>query len=169
MKTRSRLLGCVVCGLLSSGLASAQAAGPELNVAVAQSSAASVEAEGEKEPSPEQKMESRFPQPIRVGDLIGLPVLDWLDSTIGFVAQVVRTPDGKVQLVVPYRAAFGWGPFDWGRRPVAVPIETVAILGRQIGALDMPREAFDAAPTFTASQAVPVAPDEMIRIAITRR
>ncbi len=50
-----------------------------------------------------------------------------------------------------------------------MPIETVAILGRQIGALDMPREAFDAAPTFTASQAVPVAPDEMIRIAITRR
>jgi hypothetical protein len=127
----------------------------------------------EKELSPEEKMNRRFPQPVRVGDLVGLPVLDWQDSTIGYIRQVVRTPAGKIQLIVPYGRWLGWahwgGPFDWGRRPVAVPIETVAILGRQVAALDMPREEFDAAPTYVASAATPLAPSDMIRIAITRR
>jgi hypothetical protein len=127
----------------------------------------------EQEPSPEEKMNRRFPQPVRVGDLIGLPVLDWQDSTIGYIRQVVRTPAGKIQLIVPYGKWLGWagygGPFDWGRRPVAVPIETVAILGRQVAALDMPREEFDGAPTYVASEATQLAPSDMIRIAITRR
>jgi hypothetical protein len=118
-------------------------------------------------------MNRRFPQPVRVGDLIGLPVLDDDDSTIGYVRDVVRTPAGKIQLVVPYSPWFGWvkaaGPFDWNRRPVAVPIETVAILARQLDALDMPREAFDAAPTFTADQATSIGRDEIIKIALGRR
>ena len=45
--------------------------------------------------SPEEKMRRRFPQPVRVGDLIGLPVLDWDDSTLGYVRHVVRMPEGK--------------------------------------------------------------------------
>ena len=102
-------------------------------------------------------MARRFPQPIRVGDLIGLPVLDWRDRTIGYVQQVVRTPTGKIQLIVPYRSWLGWFSygrvFAWGTRPVAVPLETVAMLGRQVAALDMSREEFDAAPVFTATQA----------------
>jgi hypothetical protein len=127
----------------------------------------------DKEPSPEEKMNRRFPQPVRVGDLIGLPVLDWRDSTIGYIRQVVRTPAGKIQLIVPYGRWLGWagwgGPFDWGRRLVAVPLETVAILGRQVAALDMPREEFDAAPTYVALQATPLPPSDTIKIAITRR
>jgi hypothetical protein len=123
--------------------------------------------------SPEEKMNRRFPQPVRVGDLIGLPVLDDRDSTIGYVQQVVRTPAGKIQLVVPYGRWFGWvrlgGPFDWNRRPVGVPLEVVAILGRQIAALDMPREDFDKAPEFTPSASIPLGPDEMIKIALGRR
>jgi hypothetical protein len=120
-------------------------------------------------------MNRRFPQPMRVGDLVGLPVLDWRDSTIGFVQQVIRTPAGKIQLIVPYRRRLGWIPagrvLDWGRRPVAVPLEVVAMLGRQVAALDMSREEFDAAPTFSGSDSVALAlsPDDNIRIAITRR
>ena len=41
--------------------------------------------------------EAAFPQPIRVGDLIGLPVLDNDSSTLGYVRQVVRTPQGKIE------------------------------------------------------------------------
>ena len=33
----------------------------------------------------EARMQMRFPQPVRVGDLIGLPVLDDGDSTLGRV------------------------------------------------------------------------------------
>jgi len=128
---------------------------------------------GEKKLTPEQTMTRRFPQPVRVGSLIGLPVLDWNDSTIGYIQQVVRTPEGKIQLIVPYYPRFGWvrngGFVDRWRRPVAVPIETVAILARQVDALEMLPKDFDAAPTFMSSQAAPVPTDEHIRIAITRR
>ena len=141
--------------------------------AVAASSSEASADKSEDQRSPEEKMARRFPQKIRVGDLVGLPVLDWSDRTIGYVQQVVRTPVGKIQLIVPYRPWFGWvsygGVFAWGKRPVAVPLETVAMLGRQVAALDMSREEFDAAPTFEASQATPIGPDETIRIAITRR
>ncbi len=35
-------------------------------------------------------MQRRCPQPVKVGFLIGLPILDWDDSTIGHVRKVVR-------------------------------------------------------------------------------
>lgn len=126
-----------------------------------------------QEMSPEQKMQTRFPQPAKVGHLIGLPVLDGNDSTIGYVQHVVRTPEGKIVLIVPYGKWFGWardgGPLAWGRRPVAVPIEVVAILGRQINAVDMDRVAFEKAPAWVAGQAQSIPPDETIKIALGRR
>jgi len=135
--------------------------------------AAEPNADKEKEPTPEERMRRRYPQPVRVGFLIGLPVLDDDDSTIGYIQQVVRTPNGKIQLIVPYGRWFGWvrygGPFNWGRRPVAVPIEVVAILARQLDALEMARDEFDDAPTWTAADGQPIAPDETIQIALGRR
>lgn len=127
--------------------------------------------------TPEQKMLARFPQPVLVGDLIGLPVLDGNDSTIGYVREVARTPEGKIRLIVPYGKWFGWarnsgvlgGIFDRSRRPVAVPIEVVAILARQIAALDMERSAFDSAPTWLPAETRTIAPSETIKIAIQRR
>lgn len=119
--------------------------------------------------APEEKMAKRFPQPVRVGDLIGLPLLDYRDTTLGYIRQVMRTPAGKIVLVVPYRAWLGWTPFDWGKRAVGVPLEAVAILGRQVAVLDMSRQDFADAPAFETAQAVPVPADETIRIAITRR
>lgn len=112
----------------------------------------------------DEKMARRFPQPVRVGDLIGLPVLDDQDSTIGYTSDVVRTPDGRVKLIVPYRR---W--FAGESRLVAVPIETVVILGRHLNALEFPPASFDKAPTFVATQATQIGRDEIIRIAIGRR
>jgi hypothetical protein len=121
-----------------------------------------------KQPTPEEIMNRRYPQPIKAGDLIGLPVLDYFDSTIGYVRSVVRTPAGKIQLIVTQG---GWpaGWSTWRTRLVAVPIETVAILARQLVALEMTREQFAAAPTWSAADGQTIAPDDMIRIAITRR
>lgn len=114
--------------------------------------------------SQDEKMARRFPQPVRVGDLIGLPVLDDQDVTIGYTTDVVRTPDGRIKLIVPYRTWLGGE-----RRPVAVPIETVVILGRHLNALEFPPASFDKAPTFIATQATPIGRNETIRIAIGRR
>jgi hypothetical protein len=114
--------------------------------------------------SPEEKMQRRFPQPKRAGDLIGLPVLDDHDRTIGHIRHVVRTHAGKLQLIVTYGGFLGWG-----QRLVAVPIEVVAIAGLQLAALDMTRAEFDAAPSWSEGSTTPVAPDDVIRIALYRR
>ena len=131
------------------------------------------QAQDEPKPSPEVLMNRRYPQPVRTGDLIGLPLLDYDDSTIGYVRDVVRTQDSKIFLIVPYGRWFGWlragGPFDWNRRPVGVPIETVAILGRQINAIDMSREDIDQLPAFQNVEVRPVPPNEIIKIALGRR
>ena len=122
--------------------------------------------------TPQERMRKRFPQKVRTGFLVGLPLLDWDDRTLGFVSDVVRRPDGGVDLVV----AIGGFPGGWiggwvnvGARPVAVPIETVAILARQIAALDIPRAAFPTLPTWTPGQDRPIGRDETIEIAVTRR
>jgi hypothetical protein len=114
--------------------------------------------------SPEAIMNRRFPQKVKVGDLIGLPVLDDNDVTLGRVQRVVHSPEGKIKLIVGYSKWFGW----FGR-PVAVPIEVVAILARQIASLDMPPAEYDAAPTWTEGKDVPIPYSEIIHIAVTRR
>lgn len=133
----------------------ASGAGPQPH----QPAAASAPAE-----TPEMRMSKRFPQKAKVGDLIGLPILDDDDVTLGHVQKIVRTPEGKIRLIVSYSRWFGW----FGR-PVAVPIEVVAILGRQIASLDMAPKDYEAAPTWQASGDQALPDDEIIRIAITRR
>jgi hypothetical protein len=118
--------------------------------------------------SPEQRYKRRYPQPVKAGFLIGLPVLDEQDSTYGYIRAVERTPENKIVLVVPYRDWLGWAPTDWGRKTVAVPIERVAILARQIAALDFSRADFAAAPAYLAG-GVPIPADETIQIALYRR
>ena len=122
----------------------------------------------DKDRTPEERMNRRYPQPVKVGFLIGLPVLDERDSTYGYIREVVRTADGKIVLVVPYRAWLGWAPTDWGRKDVAVPLETVAILARQVAALDFSAEDFAAAPAYTPS-GIALPADETIKIAVYRR
>jgi hypothetical protein len=115
------------------------------------------------EESPQERMQQRYPQPVKVADLIGLPVLDDNQSTLGYVREVVRTPAGKIQLIVSYSPWFGW----WGR-PVAVPIEAVGIFGRNLAATDMPRAEFAKAPTWSQGDAQSIAPSQTIKIALTR-
>jgi hypothetical protein len=117
-----------------------------------------------EELTPEERMQRRYPQPVKVGDLIGLPVLDYDDRTIGRVQSVVRTADGKIKLIMSYGGFLGFG-----QRPVAVPIEVVGIAGRQLAALDMTRAQFDAAPTWDNARGTPIAANEMIRVALYKR
>lgn len=114
--------------------------------------------------SPEEKMNRRYPQPVKVGDLVGLRVLDDDDVTIGYVQQVTRTAQGKVVLVVSYGGLFGWRGRD-----VGVPIEAVAIFGRQLASLDMQPKDYAAAPNWVPADGRPIAPDQKILIGLTRR
>jgi formylglycine-generating enzyme required for sulfatase activity len=110
------------------------------------------------------RMMRRFPQPVRVSDLVGLPVLDDNESTLGYVRQVVRTSQGKTKLIVSYSRWFGW----FGR-PVAVPVEVVAIFGRQLASLDMPPSEYAAAPTWQGDDATVLPDNASIRVALARR
>lgn len=57
--------------------------------------------------TPEARFNRRFPQKARVGDLIGLPVLNDKDLTLGHIRKIVRTPEGKIRLIVSYSKWFG--------------------------------------------------------------
>lgn len=114
--------------------------------------------------TPQQRMERRFPQKVRVGDLIGQAILDFDDRTLGTVTEVARTPEGGIVLVMPYG---GW--FGRGGRPVGVPLEAVASLGKHINLLDLDRAELSALPDWKGKDGTPLAANETIRIAISRR
>lgn len=117
-----------------------------------------------KEPTPmEKRYLDRYPQPARVGDLIGLPVLDLHASTLGHVREVVRTKDGKIELIVSYSRWWGW----FGR-PVAVPLEVVGIEGREFVSLDMTPGEYAAAPAWSGGDATILPADATIRVALAR-
>jgi PRC-barrel domain len=118
---------------------------------------------GEPALTPEQRMQARYPQPARVGDLIGLPVLDDRARTLGYVHEIVRTDKDQILLIIDYGGFLGWHS-----RPVAVPLEVVGIAGRHISSLDMPRHAYESAPTWTDTSARAVSADAVIRIALAR-
>jgi len=105
----------------------------------------------------------RFPQPARVRDLVGLPVLDLHSSTLGYVRQIVRTSVGKIEFIVDY--SWFWG---WFGRPVAVPLEALGIEGRQFVSLDMPRSEYAAAPTWHDTEATPLPADTIVSVALAR-
>ena len=110
-----------------------------------------------------ERMLKRFPQPVRVGDLIGLPVLNENASTLGHVRQVVRTPKGTIELIVSYSKLWGW----FGR-PIAVPLEVVGIEGRQLVSLDMDSDEYARAPTWRENDTTALPNDSTIRIALAR-
>jgi hypothetical protein len=158
-------VGMTICLLMPANAAAP--GGPSWNSAfmVAQAMVPPTGMEDDKRPMPaEQRMLARFPQPVRVGDLIGLPVLDESANTLGHVRQVIRTQNDKIELIVAYGGFLGWGT-----RPVAVPIEVVGIQGRELASLDMPPSEYAAAPTWRDVEAQVLPPDAMIKIALSRR
>jgi hypothetical protein len=152
----------LLVGLMISASATATVSTP--SVMLAQATVPPTGMDDANKPMPMvERMNRRFPQPVRVGDLIGLPVLDDGSSTLGVVRRVVRTAGGKIELIVSYSRWFGW----FGR-PVAVPIEVVGIEGRQLASLDMPRSEYAAAPTWQGQGATALPDDTTIRIALAR-
>lgn len=114
--------------------------------------------------SPEEKMARRFPQPVKVSYLVGLPMIDEGNEVLGHVRRVVRSSAGKIRLVVDYGGFLGIGS-----RLVGVPVEVCAMLGRQVAAVDMPRDAFEPAPTWYGSGDEDIGRDETVRVAVVRR
>lgn len=115
--------------------------------------------------TPAERMARRFPQKVRVGDLFGLPLQDEDDRVLGRVEQVVRTDEGRIVLVTTWDR--GW--LGRGGRPVGIPLETVAILGRHLDVLDLSRAEVAALSTWAPGAARAIPRDQTISIAISRR
>jgi hypothetical protein len=140
-----------------------RATSAERPLVLAQQTAAPADADKDDD-SLEAKYKRRYPQPTKVGHLIGLPVLDDNDVTLGHVQKVVRTPEGKIELIVSYSKWFGW----FGR-PVAVPLEAVVILALQLDSVEMQPEDYADAPTWTEGKDQVLADDDIVRVALGRR
>ncbi|WP_237481448.1 hypothetical protein [Lichenibacterium dinghuense] len=118
----------------------------------------------------------RFPQPVRVGALVGRELLapyEW-QPVLGRVAGVVRRGDGALDVVVHLDGRLGldWlglGWVDWwgfGSRRVSVPVDAVALLGEYVGLMDITSERLLALPDFAPASAVALTPDETIRVGL---
>jgi hypothetical protein len=153
-------LTLAVCLAFTAATRAAMPSGVKLTQAVAPAAGMA----DAKQPTPmEQRYLDRYPQPARVGDLIGLPVLNLNASTLGDVRQVVRAKDGKIELIVAY--SWWWG---WFGRPIAVPLEVVGIQGRQFVSLDMTPAEYAAAPTWQSDDTTILPADSTIRVALAR-
>ncbi len=113
--------------------------------------------------TPEERARARWPQPVRVGDLVGRPLLRNApqQTVLGRVAGVVRGVDGAEAILVDAGGALGLGT-----RRVAVPVFAVALLGQFVVLMDLDPAALAALPAAPAGATL--APTDVIRVGLTR-
>jgi hypothetical protein len=107
----------------------------------------------------------RYPQPVRVGDLLNRQVLQPLESqpTLGWVHNVVKRPDGGIDVVVNYGGVFGLFA-----RPIAVPVEAMALLGEYMEIVDFTPAQLNQFKTFDDTGEMPLPPDSIIRVGLAK-
>lgn len=107
----------------------------------------------------------RFPQPVRVGDLIGRQVLRPTESqqVLGRVHQVVRNDAGELSMVISFG---GWFGFD--SRMIAVPVDAMVLLGQAVEVVAYTPGQLRGFPTFAQSGSSPVPNDAIIRVGLAK-
>ena len=107
----------------------------------------------------------RFPQPVRVGDLLNRDVLQPIESQnfVGTVRQVVRYPDGTVAAVIDYGGFLGFGS-----RPISVPIDALVLAGKTVEVAAFTPDRLRRFPTFTDGSAAPVSVETIIKIGLAK-
>lgn len=107
----------------------------------------------------------RFPQPVRVGDLLDRRLLEPKEAqpVLGRVADVVRQRDGGTRFVVRIG---GW--FGLGARSVAVPADAVALLGEHVALTDLTPEQLHMLPSLDPASVSSLPRDERIRVGVVR-
>jgi hypothetical protein len=112
-----------------------------------------------------QSTAMRFPQPVRVGDLIGREVLRPVESqdVLGRVSRLVRDPDGQIMVVVDFGGFLGFGT-----RPIAVPVDAMVLLGQDMEIVAFTPEELGQFPTFTSSGTSEIANDTIIKVGLAK-
>ena len=112
-----------------------------------------------------QSTAMRFPQPVRVGDLIGRKVLRPVESqdVLGRVSRLVRDRDGRIMVVVDFGGFLGFGT-----RAIAVPVDAMVLLGQDMEIVAFTPEQLGQFPTFSPSGTTDVANDTIIKVGLAK-
>ena len=107
----------------------------------------------------------RFPQPVRVGDLIGREVLRPVESqdVLGRVRRVVRDGNGQIMVVVDFGGFLG---FD--SRPIAVPVDAMVLVGQDMEIVAFTPKQLRQFPTFSRVGTTDVADDALIKVGLAK-
>ena len=107
----------------------------------------------------------RFPQPVRVGDLLGRDVLRPVESqeVLGRVRRLVRDRNGQIMVVVDFGGLLGFGS-----RPIAVPVDAMVLLGQDMEIVAFTPEQLRQFPTFSPSGAADLADDTIIKVGLAK-
>ena len=107
----------------------------------------------------------RFPQPVRVGDLLGRAVLRPVESQdiLGRVRRVVRDGNGQIMVVVEFGGFLGFGA-----RPIAVPVDAMVLLGQDMEIVAFTPKQLRQFPTFSSSGTTDVPDDAVIKVGLAK-
>ena len=107
----------------------------------------------------------RFPQPVRVGDLLGREVLRPVESQdiLGRVHGLVRDRDGRIMVVVDFGGFLGFGA-----RSIAVPVDAMVLLGQDMEIVAFTPEQLRRFPTFSPSGTTEIADDTIIKVGLAK-
>jgi hypothetical protein len=107
----------------------------------------------------------RFPQPVRVGDLLDRDVLEPVESqtVLGTVHGVVRDGSGTIEVVVDYGGFLGFGT-----RPIAVPVDAMVLLGQDMEVVAFTPAQLRQFPTFSADGTTPVPADTIVKVGLAK-
>ena len=107
----------------------------------------------------------RFPQPVRVGDLLHREVLRPVESqnVLGRVRELVRASNGQILVVMDFGGFFGFGS-----RPIAVPVDAMVLLGKDMEVVAFTPQQLRRFPTFSASGTSPISNDAVIKVGLAK-
>jgi len=107
----------------------------------------------------------RFPQPVRVGDLLGRDVLRPVESqdVLGRVRRLVRDRNGQIVVVVDFGGFLGFGS-----RPIAVPVDAMVLLGQDMEIVAFTPAQLRQFPTFSPADTTGVADDTVIKVGLAK-
>jgi hypothetical protein len=113
-----------------------------------------------------QSAAMRFPQPVRVGDLLHREVLEPVEgqNVLGTVREVVRDSDGTLEVVVEFGGFLGFCT-----RPIAVPVDAMALLGQDMEIVAFTPDQLRRFPTFFGAGATSVSADEVIKVGLAKQ
>jgi hypothetical protein len=145
------------------------AAGLGAGVVLAAALAATAHAQGpvtNEPPAIKERQDARFPQPVRVGAMVGWPVIQsgGRYRRLGVVVGVFQPTGGDPELVFRYER----GLFQPSRL-IAPDLDDVVLVGAMVKIADVEPDDLDKLPSFRVNNGRLLGPNEVVRIGLGKK